>query len=163
MLRKGAGFLGTIFGAIGLVVFVDIFILIMAQFDAGWLIAGVEDLFLMGIILGWGPTLLLLGGIGGFGTMLLMGYSSVAKNLSGLIRLIMSGVDLILFFTLYFTNILPAFIDLYAAYVGDPNYPIFDLVCSIVPGVMLLSVIGGVAYQGVSTFRHRKKGGMATI
>ena len=158
MLKKSGGLLTMIFASLGIVVFTNIFESLMTYFDDAWLIAGIEDLFMVPLILGFGPTIILVGVLGGAAFAYVKGLGSVAANdANGLIRIIMGGLGVIMFLAM-FSPIAEIFVTLWNLYEADANYPMLGLTLSIFPAIILLmGIVGsiGTAVQGVRARSHR--------
>lgn len=153
------GLVGMIFAPLGITVFANIFESLMTYFDAAWLVAGIEDLFMVPLILGFGPTIILVGVLGGAAFTYIKGLGSIAANdANGLIRIIMGGLGIIMGLAM-FTPIAEIFVTLWTTYEADANYPMLGLTLSIFPAVVLLMIIVGSvgsAVQGVRARSHRR-------
>ena len=157
-MSKKSGLLTMIFSSLGIVVFAYIFESLMGYFDDAWLIAGIEDLFMVPLILGFGPTIILVGALGGAAFGYVKGLGSVAaSDANGLIRIIMGGLGIIMFLAM-FSPIAEIFVDLWGTYEADANYPMLGLTLSIFPAIILLMGIVGSIGTAVSGFTARKKG-----
>ena len=155
-MSKNKGLLVMIFASLGIVVFANIFQSLMTYFDDAWLIAGIEDLFMVPLILGFGPTIILVCILGGLAFAFIKGIGSVAStDAGGLIRIIFGGLGLIMFLAM-FTPIATIFVDLWTTYEADPNYPMLGLTLSIFPAIVLLEGIIGSVGSAVSGFRARR-------
>lgn len=162
MLRKNSGLMTMIFSSLGIVVFAYIFKALMTYFDAAWAIDGIEDLFLVPLILQFGPTIILIIVLGGAAWGYVQGLGSVAaKDASGLVRIIMGGLGVIMFLAM-FTPIAEVFVELWVLYNEDPNYPMLGLTLSIFPAIILLTGIVGSVGSAVSGLRaHGKRSAVA--
>jgi len=113
-------------------------------------------------ILGIMPTLLLLLGVVSAGYFYYKGYKSLSKSgtdASGLIRMVIGILEIILFVTL-FATIVTNFNTLYVAYAADTSWIAFGTVITILPTVLFLAGLfaGGVTtYGGVKARRSRKE------
>lgn len=155
MLKKNGGLLAMILSIVGIVVWVTMFEDVMLGFDALWAIVGIEDLFMMPILLGYGPTIILLAVIGGMAVAYYAGAKSLAvKDTNGLIRMVMAALSLVVFITM-FSEVATVFVGLFTLYDADPNYPIFGLTCSIAPAILFLGGIVAIVGTGVSGARAR--------
>lgn len=163
-LKKNGGIMAMIFSVLGTVLWVTMFEqAVMPAFDALWALVGIDDLMFFSILLSYGPTVLLLGVIGGLGYTYIRGYSAVAaKDSNGLIRIVFAALALVLFITT-FEPVAQAFIDLHTTYAADPNYPIFGLAVSIAPAVLFITGLVAFIGTGVGGVRagRKRKGAMA--
>ena len=156
-MSKNKGLLTMIFSSLGIVVFAYIFESLMTYFDDAWLIAGIESLFMVPLILGFGPTIILVGVLGGVAFGYIKGLGDVAANdANGLIRIIMGGLGSIMFLAM-FSPIAEIFVDLWTLYEADPNYPMLGLTLSIFPAVVLLMGIVGSIGTAVSGLKARSR------
>jgi hypothetical protein len=156
-LKKNGGLLTMIFAALGVVVFANIFESLMTYFDAVWAVVGIEDLFLVPLMLKFGPTIILVVVIGGFAFAYMTGIGSVAaSDANGLIRIIMAGLGLIMFIAT-FPDIAEIFVDLVGTYGDDPNYSMLGLALGMFPGIVLIEGIIGSVGSAVSGYRARRR------
>jgi len=96
--------------------------------------------------------------IGGMGVAYYAGAKSLAvKDTQGLIRMVMAGLSLVVFITM-FAEVATVFVDLFTLYNADPNYPIFGLTCSIAPAILFLGGIVAIVGTGISGVRARLQG-----
>ncbi len=157
MVTKNKGLMTMIFSSLGIVVFAYLFQSLMGYFDDAWAIVGIEDLFMVPLILQFGPTIILITVLGGAAFGFVQGLGDVAANdANGLIRIIFGGLGLIMFLAM-FSPIAEIFVVLWNLYEADPNYPLLGLTLSIFPAIILLMGIVGSIGSAVSGLRSRFK------
>jgi hypothetical protein len=157
-MSNNRGIILMVFSILALVLGVSMFPYIMTYLDD--LIAlGLSDLLLLELVIGFAPTLLMLGIFGGAAAVFVTGYKQAAvKDAAGIIRIVIAFIGIILFVAMFGT-VATVFLDLWTTYEADPNYPIFGLICGIMPTIIFLTGIAGFIGSGVSGYkasRHHK-------
>ena len=158
MQNKG-GFLGMVLSVLGVVLLFALFSSIMTAFETIRTYANIATFTALSTVVQIAPTVLLLGSLFGAGVGYWQGSKAVSakgQDTSGLLRMVMGVLVIILFVTL-FSTILSSAYTLYSD-ASAGNYTAFKTVVSITPTILFL---GGI-FAGVSTsvtgYQARKKG-----
>jgi hypothetical protein len=151
------GFLKMTFSVIGMVILFAMFPTIMTGLAALLTTTGVSNFIAFTTIVGIVPTVLILSLAFGAAMLYRSGYSQVSANdASGLIRMVMGILEIILFVTL-FATILSSSYTLYTS--ANATWIAFGTVMSIMPTVLFLSGIfagGATAYGGYKARKNRR-------
>lgn len=135
------GFMPMIYAVLGLVLVTTMFSSIMTGLAAILAIAGISSLVILSTIVGIAPTILLLAVTGGGAWGWAKGYQQGSANDSnGLMRVVLSILQLVLFITL-FATIATSFVSLYISYGTNTTWIAFGTVVSIVPAILFLAGI----------------------
>lgn len=144
-----------VFSILALVLAVSMMTSVMTYLD-DLIAVGLTDLLLLELVIGFAPTMILLGMLGTSAALYVTGYKQVAvKDANGLIRIVIAFIGLILFLAM-FATVAQVFVDLWTLYEADPNYPIFGLVCAIMPTILFLAGIGAFIGTGIGGYRSYK-------
>ena len=155
-MGNNKGILLMVFSIIALVLGVSMFPYIMTYLD-DLLALGLTDLLLLELVIGFAPTLLMLGLFGGSAMIFISGLKQTsARDANGIIRIVIAFIGIILFVAM-FANVATVFLDLWTTYEADPNYPIFGLICGIMPTIIFLSAIAGFIGSGVSGYQANRR------
>ena len=155
----GSGILMMVFSTLGVVLYCTMFSTVMTAIVALLAVAGIGSFIAFSTIVGIAPTVLVLGGIMAAGVVYYKGYKQSATNdPSGIMRMVVGVLELILFITL-FATIAGSFVTLYTAYGSNTTFIAFGTVLTILPTILfLLGVFASVAtsYSGYKARKGRK-------
>lgn len=155
-MKDNKGIVYMVFSILAMVLGISMFTSVMTYLDE-LLAVGLGDLLLLELVIGFAPTMLMLGMFGGAAALYVTGYrQTAAKDSSGIIRIVIAFIGLILFIAM-FATVAQVFVDLWTLYEADPNYPIFGLVCAIMPTILFLSGIGAFIGTGIGGYMSRRK------
>ena len=155
------GFLAMVFSILGIVLFVSMFSSVMTALAALYDTAGASTFIAFQTVLGIAPTLLLLVGVVSAGYFYYKGYKSLSQSgtdASGLIRMVIGILEIILFVTL-FATIVTNFNTLYTTYSSNTVWIAFGTVITILPTVLFLAGLfagGATAAGGIRARRARE-------
>jgi len=154
---KQTGFLTMVFSVLGVVLYVTMFSSVLTAVDAILDYANLSTFTALSTGAAIIPTILLLSGVfaGGFGYY--KGYQSLSKggsDASGLVRMVMGVLTIILFLTL-FSTILSAMYTLYGS--ANATHIAFTTVCQILPTILLLAGVFAGGATALSGYRARGK------
>ena len=156
---KKQGFLTMVFSVLGVVLYVTMFSSVMTAIDAILDYTNISTFTALATATGITPTILLLGGVfaGGFGYY--KGYKQLASgdDASGLIRMVMGVLTIILFLTL-FSTILTAMYTLYGT--ANATHIAFATVTQILPTILLLAGVFAGGATATSGYRARSRRGI---
>lgn len=151
------GFIPMVLSVLGVVLYVSMFSTIMTALTTLAGVSGLSDLIAMSTIIGIAPTVLLLGGLFGAGYAYWKGYKqSTATDASGLMRMVLGVLIIILFITL-FATVAESFISLNTDYGSNTSWIAFGTVSTIVPTILFLGGIFAGIGTAVSGYRARRK------
>lgn len=152
------GFMPMIYAVLGLVLVTSMFSTIMTGLVALLAVSGVSNFIAFTTIVGISPTILLLGLTGAGAWAWWKGYKQGSANdPSGLMRIVLGVLQLILFITL-FSTIATSFVSLNTSYGSNTTWIAFGTVITIIPTVLFLSGIASsiyMGYQGATSRRNR--------
>ena len=154
---KQAGFLTMVFSVLGVVLYVTMFSSVMTAIDAILDYANIGTFTALATTAGIVPTILLLAGVfaGGFGYYKGHKQLSTGGDASGMIRMVMGVLTIILFLTL-FSTILSAMYVLYGT--ANATHIAFATVTQILPTILLLAGVFAGGATAVSGYRSRGRG-----
>jgi len=157
MQNKGA-FLTMVLSVVGLVLYVTLFSTILSALEAVRVYANISTFIALKTVVEIAPVVLLLGGVFGASFGFYKGYAGAgAQDASGLMRMVL-GVILIILFVTLFSTILTSFYTLYGA-DNASEYTAFQTVVTIAPTVLFLGGIfagGATAVSGARSWRRRR-------
>lgn len=154
------GFLPMVIAIVGLVVYVTMFPTVLEGIATLYTTSGVSNFTAFETICRISPTILFLAGIFGAGFAYYKGHRSVATSggdPSGLIRMVLGVLGIILFVTL-FATVLTNMSTLYDS--ANSTWIAFSTVIAISPTVLFLAGLfagGSTAYSGYKARKVAKK------
>lgn len=155
----GAGFLPMVIAIVGLVVYVTMFPTVLSGLATLYTTTGVANFTAFQTILRISPTILFIAGIFGAGFAYYRGYRAYATgggDPSGLIRMVLGVLSIILFVTL-FATVLTNMNTLYSS--ANTTWIAFGTVVSISPTVLFLAGLfagGATTYSGYKARKSRR-------
>ena len=161
MKNMKSGFLPMILSILGIVLFATMFATVMTALTTLAETSGVSTFIALSTVIGIAPTVLILTGTVGAGLAYYMGYKQVGAgggDQSGLLRMVMGVLIIILFVTL-FASIVTSFNTLYTTYGSNTSWIAFGTTVTIIPTILFLGGIfagGATAYSGYRARSRRK-------
>lgn len=152
-----------VLSVLGVVLYVSMFSSVMTAIAALYVTSGVENFIAFQTIVGIAPTILLLSGVFAAGLFYYKGYQKYAgggADPSGLMRMVLGVLEIILFITL-FATIATAFAGLYTSYSANTDFVAFGTVITILPTVLFLAGLFAGGATAVGGYRARRKKGIA--
>jgi len=158
MLKGKGGFVAMVLSVLGIVLYTTMFSTILDSFIALSIHAHLSTFIAFETIIKIAPTVLLLGGLlaGALGYWKGYGKLSAGGDTSGILRMVMGALMIILFVTLYDT-ILTSFYTLWLADNATKYFIAFQTVCTIIPTILFLAGVFAGVVTGVGGYRARKR------
>lgn len=134
------GFVAMVMSILGLVLFVSVFDKVLEALESIRIYEYLSTFLVMDIVVVIVPSILLLAGTAAAGFGYWKGFQSLevsGKDEAGIMRMLLSAVGIILFFSMFLT-ILTSFYGLYSA-DNASEYLVFQTVVTILPTILFLS------------------------
>ncbi len=158
MLKGKGGFLAMVLSVLGVVLYTTLFSTILTAFTTLAANAHISTFVAFETIIKIAPTVLMLAGLLAAGLIYWKGYgklSSGGGDTSGILRMVLGALMVILFVTL-FDTILTSFYTLWLADNTAKYFIAFQTICTILPTILFLAgVFAGVA-TGVGGYKARR-------
>jgi len=159
MLKGKGGFVAMVLAVLGIVLYTTMFDTILDAFIALAANTHIGTFIAFEVIIKIAPTVLILGGLLGAAFVYWKGYGKLSAgggDASGILRMVIGALMIILFVTLFGT-IIDSFYVLWLADNVSKYFIAFQTVCTIIPTILFIAgVFAGIA-TGIAGIRSRRR------
>lgn len=159
MLKGKGGFVAMVLAVLGIVLYVTMFDSILDAFIALAANVHIGTFIAFEVIIKIAPTVLILGGLLGAAFVYWKGYGKLSAgggDASGILRMVIGALMIILFVTLFGT-IIDSFYTLWLADNATKYFIAFQTVCTIIPTILFIAgVFAGIA-TGIGGIKSRRR------